>query len=82
MANIEKALVSQVNRFLVKHFAWDHLQGDHVPSSPESIPFLKGWDISSQRFLFVFSRNRGNRGLKTSCAGQWVKDKSRALDDV
>lgn len=83
MANVEQALVSQINWLLVKHFVWYHLQGDHVPSSPESIPFLEGWDISRQWFLFVFNHNGGGKGsLKTNYVGQWVKDKCRTLDDV
>lgn len=58
--DIEKTLVSQVDRLVVQHFTRDHSEGDEVPESPETSPGRergegkrvrsKGCVVDSQRF--------------------------------
>jgi hypothetical protein len=46
VADVEQALVSQVDGLLVQHRFWYHLEGDKVPCAPDGPPFVKGRDIA------------------------------------
>lgn len=43
MANIEQALVAEVNGLLVEHLGRNHPERDEIPCLPKALPFLASW---------------------------------------
>lgn len=89
MANVEEALVSQVDRLLVEHRRWGHAQSDEVPGRPDLLPFLEvrdvgfGWErrcrtLQSQRLGSRLKR----RGEETPGLGEGREDYRGFLKDI